>query len=111
LDNSAQRFIEQYNHTAVEDNITAFESEFLDHLIEVDIPLRKVTRQLPERRKIVEELFKIFLKPGKRTPFAHGEQIPCLFELSEYCVCVVGLRAISSPKQQQCHTNRCWSKG
>jgi hypothetical protein len=111
LDDAAQSFIEQYDHTAVEDNIAAFESEFLDHLIEVDIPVRKVTRQLPERRKSAEELLKIFRKLSRLTCFTYWEQIPWQLELSEYCVCVVGLRAVSSPKQQQRHTNRYWSKG
>ncbi len=87
LDNASQTFIGQY------ENIAAFESEFLDLLIEVDICLRKVT--LP-----MEELLKILRKTYEALRFVSNEHSPRQLGLLEYYVCVVGLREVLSPKQR-----------
>lgn len=109
LDWAAQRLIEQYDHTAAADNIAAFESEFLNLLIEVDSPLRKVTQQLREQCVISpeNEILGGFRKLNELPSPALEEVSPWQLGLLEYLGLVVGLHAISSPKQQQRDTNRC----
>jgi hypothetical protein len=109
FDNAAHKFMKQYDHTAVEDDIAVFESEFLDLLVEVDIRLRKVTKQPTVRRVVphIEELWKVFWETYEPQLFVSKDQLPWQLGLLEYAVCVVGLREISSPKQQQRDTTRC----
>jgi hypothetical protein len=102
LDDAAQNFMSQYDSTAVEDNIAAFESEFLDGLSKVDAPLCRVTFQPPEQdiAFLAKKAWKIlraniFLAVESEDPF------PFQLGSIEYFVCVVGSCAISSPKQQR----------
>ena len=105
FDRTTQRFMDNYDRSAVEDNIAAFESEFLDLLIEADGPLRKAVFR-PEK-----EILNIFRKLYAALPLVLDEYPPWKLGLSECCVCVVILRPISSPKQQQRHTTRAWAEG
>jgi hypothetical protein len=97
MDDAALKFLSQYDSTAVEDNIAAFESEFLDGLSKVDPPLYKATL-LPPKQDVqawVEMARKFFL-----LYFEYEDQFPQQLGSLDYFVYVVGFCAISSPKQQ-----------
>jgi hypothetical protein len=111
LDDAAQKFMTQYDSTAIEDNIAAFESEFLDRLSRVDGPIRRATYQ-PPKQDIVAALTKMSRELFLENILAATKCDDQLL-LLEYFVCVVGLCAISSSKQQQYNTsfrNRCYKR-